>query len=129
MRIRMFSPFLLLIGLTLGLLAMWASASPLGATGDLVTGGWTACSVWMGEEWSPYFGVPSNGNCDQCGANKCDGTSSTNCSNYGGAGSCWGGTITIITCNSQGERTRAGGATACTCYDYAWFYVMNSTCY
>ncbi len=38
MRTRMFSPLLLLVGLTLGLLAMWAVASPLGATGDLGAG-------------------------------------------------------------------------------------------
>ncbi len=38
MRTRMCSPLLLLVGLTLGLTAMWAVASPVGATGDLVTG-------------------------------------------------------------------------------------------
>lgn len=51
MRIRMSSPLLLLVGLIVGLLAMWASVSPIGSTGDLVTGGWTWC-IWDGEYYA-----------------------------------------------------------------------------
>ncbi len=129
MRTKMFSPFLLLVGLVLGLLAMWAGASPLGVTGDLVTGG--TAEAWIGCGVDPvYYGVPYALGCGECWSNKCSGTSTTTCGSFAGAGACYGGSITIVTCDEEGSGTRAGGATACSCLDGDGdWYPMHSTCY
>lgn len=125
MQTRMSSPLLLLVGLTLGLLAMWASASPLGATGDLVTGGWTACSSG-GSNW---FGVPSDWHCTtHCQSGKCSNDYLDSCSNYA-YGNCSAGPITIVSCYSPGPGTWAIGAKACDCEDYDKFEAYHGFCY
>jgi hypothetical protein len=129
MRIRMSSPLLLLIGLTLGLLGMWASASPLGATGDLVTGGWVACSVDGEATW---FAASTAWMCDDgdCSTGKCSSQWSSTCSQWAG-GVCSGGSITVISCDSLGAKTISfSGVVACNCpWNGGTFPVRNYTCY
>ena len=114
MRTRMFSPLLLVAGLILGLLAMWAGASPVGATGDLVTGGWDHCWFTATGDWGGAS--PCLGSCPECG-----GDFPASC----GAGNCGGGTIMIISCSSGAQGRVAGGATPCSgCPNY-----HSHTCY
>ncbi len=128
MRTRMFSPFLLLAGLIVGLLAMWAGASPLGTTGDLITGGWVECGFGGA---SPYWATPNGESCDQCGDRKCSGSYSSTCSSYDGPGYCSGGSITVVICASGGDQTISfSGMVACYCEDHLGeFTVKNTTCY
>jgi len=128
MRTRMSSPVLLLIGLALGLLAMWAAASPVGATGDLVTGGWEACSIDGGSTW---FACPSLWHCNNpCKTGKCSIDYSVSCSSID-YGSCSGGSVTLISCDSSGPGTISdSGMVACYCTDPGGdFQVVSGTCY
>lgn len=127
MRTRMFSPFLLLVGLTLGLLAMWASASPLGATGDLVTGGWVACTIDSEDTW---FATPSEWHCENhCYSERCSNDYSSTCSGYDEE--CTGGSITVISCYLPGPYDFVVyHDEACQCpYAGGTFWISNANCY
>lgn len=120
MRIRMSSPSVLLIGLIVGLLAMWAVASPVGATGDLITGGWTTCYYTSG----PF--ACSSSSCST--GQTCTGTELKSCSTWEGLGTCSGGYIAVATCTAGGtwlpypgapsscSGTYCGSAYTATCY-------------
>jgi disulfide bond formation protein DsbB len=128
MRTRMSSPLLLLVGLTLGLLAMWASVSPLGTSGDLVTGGWVACSTDGGSNW---FGVPGDWHCENhCGSGNCSNDYSDSCSNYA-YGNCSAGSITIVSCYTPGPYSIVSSSNvACDCTDSMGdFRALDYSCY
>lgn len=77
----------LIAGLVLGVTALWAAASPLGASGDLATGGWVGCSAYD-NGWHTVAGT--SGDCDPC-----QGTLSRYCFEYAW-GTCTGGSITVV---------------------------------
>lgn len=54
MKARKFSQVPLLIGLLIGVLALWGGAAPVGATGDLVTGGTSSFTSCLDDCGRPY---------------------------------------------------------------------------
>jgi hypothetical protein len=94
----------LAVGLLIGLLALWVGATPVGAGGDLVTGGWTMCWVNHNGQW--YIVGATATPCDPC-----RGTSYAYCSGYPG---CVGGGITVVLSGSPGHTPHPAGLTTCT---------------
>jgi hypothetical protein len=120
MRIRMSSPLLLLTGLIVGLLAMWAVASPVGTTGDLITGGWTTC--YAGVAWYAC----SSKSCES--GITCTGTELKTCSTYDVPGACSGGYISVATCTAGGSwYPHPGAPSGCTGTCNNMLY--TATCY
>jgi hypothetical protein len=117
MRTQISHPALLLISLTAGLLAMWAVASPVGATGDLVTGGWTKCV------WGYYYACSSK----TCDTETCTGSWLVSCSACED-GACTGGYITMATCTAGGSWFAYPGG-ASSCYGTGCNEVHDATCY
>jgi len=114
MKVRGSSP--LVAGLVLGLLAMWFAAAPVGASGELVTGGWNWCYV------SGDAVACSGGECS-----KCMGVSVESCSSsiYG----CWGGSISVVSCWSNSPLTTHGTGTAGCIGDWPCEIIQNGDCY
>ncbi len=122
MKTRMCSSFSVLVGLTLGLMAVYLGASPVGTAGDLVTGGFTVCSI----EQNPWVACTNAvGSCTYC-----DGDYNTSCSNWEGGEVCSGGPITVVSCSSAGDATGTSHkvGTACTGLGVCAF-LRNGSCY
>jgi len=117
MRTQTSHPGLLLISLMLGLMAMWAVASPVGSSGDLITGGWTWCY------WGDSFACAST----SCETQPCHGVTLTSCSNYN-YDVCPGGYIAVTSCGPGGGSLYAypGGGSPC---GGSCFGIQNWTCY
>jgi hypothetical protein len=115
----MFSPVLLLLGLTLGLMAMWAVASPVGATGDLITGGWTTC--WVGSE---RFACDSSA----CSTETCRGEGLDPCEDFSGEHACYGGYINVASCSGIGTPYAYPVGTQ-PCVGQTCLTVHSATCY
>ncbi len=110
MKTRTFSPLLLLVSLALGLTAMWVVASPVGATGDLVTGGWTHCGyACTGMSWDP-----------------CVTTTVESCSAYE-HGDCGSGYISVATCAPSGQYEAYAARLPGPCSGCTW--IPSATCY
>jgi hypothetical protein len=104
MKAGMFSPLLLLVSLTLGLVAMWAVASPVGATGDLRVGGtWYGCGDRNDGRILQFACTSSGGTCGNC-----SGTQLQSCSNFG-SGYCTDGYIRVALCSPGGSYLPYGG--------------------
>ena len=131
MKSRRFLSVPFVIGLSVGLLALYAAASPIGTAGDLVTGGWTWCytadeGVPIGMDW-----VPSSRDCGPC-----SGTYTRNCSEGWGSpsGNCTGATIVIAVYNAGGATAHPTGSRP-VCYNPPGYpnlgceNIFNATCY
>jgi hypothetical protein len=102
-----FSHVSLVIGLVLGMMALWAEATPIGVSGDLVTGGWTGCYK------SGIYIAATSSSCDPC-----QGVIISHCYEYDQY--CLGNTLTVVkvtggagyTPHSAGSSRSSG--TACT---------------
>ena len=114
-----FSHVALLVGLVVGLSALWATAAPVGTSGDLITGGWYAVS-----KGSAYIGSTAT-SCDPC-----SGTLYRNCYEGDGWGNvCSGGGITVVVYSAAGATPHAvGGIGVCSGPGYCT-QVHNATCY
>jgi hypothetical protein len=120
MRTRMFSPLLLVVGVTLGLMAMWTVASPVGTTGDLITGGWITCT-WDAKRYA--CGSTS------CDSEYCQSSALQSCELYA-YGDCSGGYITVASCGSGGSTFYAYGGTLSPCYGLGCGNIVrHATCY
>jgi hypothetical protein len=108
----------LFLGLALGLMALWVTASPVGASGDLITGSWTACWVQGTKIASTESYCPG-----------CAGTYLGYCSD--GLG-CFGGNIVVLIANASGGTPYRTG-TSPVCYGLLWPWhcrdVYNAGCY
>ena len=125
MRTRKFSQVALLLGLALGMGALWSSATPLVTLGDAGVGGWE--QMFIDGVWVAVY--PDQGSCVYCW-----GTTSSSCSEYVGAEPCRGGSISVAVCSassSAGGTTHAGeGPTPC----WSWIEpycndVFDAACY
>ena len=103
MRSIKFTHVSLVAGLTLGIMALWAGAAPIGAIGDLMTGGWTTCTtqenVQVAATWST---------CDPC-----NGVLLRHCYEGGFWGPCSGGMVTVVVASSAGWTPHATGGSSC----------------
>jgi hypothetical protein len=87
MKTARLSPSLLLVGLGLGLLALWAGAAPAGIAGDVITGGkWHEQSVY----WFACAGKREAPDCMRC-----TGEHIEYCNSYY-LGPCSGGPISVV---------------------------------
>lgn len=100
MRTRKSSPFLLLVSLALGLSAMWIVASPVGATGDFVTGGFWVTLI----SGKPVAASWSSG----CG--ECRLVWYASCDYYAGGLDCSGGSVPAISCARSEDAWGVSGA-------------------
>lgn len=118
-----FSHTLLVVGLTLGVAALWAGANPMGITGDLVTGGWSTCWDHQAEYW-----VASTHEGGTCGP--CQGTLSRYCYEFSG-GSCSGGTISVVVNipGQPGATAHSSGYTPCGQGSEWCQYARSGDCY
>jgi len=95
----------LVVGLVLGLMALWVGASPIGTSGDLVTGGWTTC--WAYDDgWNIV--AATSWDCDPC-----QGTLTRYCYEYDV--SCNGGSISVVmVTGGPGNTPHSAGYAPCT---------------
>ena len=94
----------LVLSLVLGMTALWAGAMPVGASGDLVTGGWVAC--FLQSEWLQIAATSSP--CDPC-----RGTLVRYCYE-GGYPACSGGAITVVIAGGPGATPHSNGGGSCS---------------
>jgi hypothetical protein len=99
-----FSQIALIVGLVVGLTALWAAAAPVGVAGDLITGGWSNCTVdgvLVAATYSP---------CDPCA-----GTLLRLCSEGDGYYRCTGGNIVVVQSSTSGHTPHpSGGIPVCS---------------
>ncbi len=116
MRTRTFSVGPLLVGLVVGLFSLWVSAAPVGATGDLVTGGLSICSDQYDDM---MLTTADDGDCDPC-----SGTTTGYCSDNG----CSGGSVSVVVAALAGATPHASSRKPCwgnpTCLN-----IHNGSCY
>ncbi len=115
MKTRTFSVVPLLVGLVVGLLALWVSAAPVGATGDLVTGGWVTC---YDENYDKVFATSSD--CDPC-----SGTTTGYCDDNA---TCIGGSVSVVVAAPSGATPHAALRTPCWGNDRC-LEMHNGSCY
>jgi hypothetical protein len=110
----------LIAGLALGMVALWAGATPIGAVGDLTMGGWTDCLTQEDVRVAATYW-----DCDPC-----DGTVLRYCYEGApfGAPPCSGGMVTVVVAASAGATPHATGRASC--YGNEWCtYIYNGDCY
>jgi hypothetical protein len=100
------SQIAILCGLALGVMALWASAAPIGVSGDQIIGGWY--SYWTGNGWIGCIGT----DCDPC-----SGITSRYCSEGpqdSGGWACSGGSFYAAIAAGSGSTPHAvGGVGVC----------------
>jgi len=101
MKTRKFSQLPLLVGLVVGLAALWAGSTPVAGVSGGAIGGFTRS--WIDGAWV----ATTSSSCTYC-----DYTSSTSCSSYYHA-SCIGGYIAVAQCIGLGDTTHANGQGPC----------------
>jgi hypothetical protein len=121
MKSNKLSQLLFIVGLVVGLLSFWAGAAPFGAGGDLVTGGWTTCTVQ-----GSNMVAATQGDCDPCNGTVVrycfEGipTWGVTCSAYG--------TITVVVGSAYGYTPHAVGSGSCS-GSYPCWDVHDGDCY
>ncbi len=99
-----FSQILLIVGLVVGLTALWAAAAPVGAGGDLITGGWVRCTA------DGVSVASTQSKCDPC-----SGTLLRWCSEGDGWDICSGGQIVVVQYATAGYTPHpSGGIPVCS---------------
>ncbi len=100
MKTRTLSQVTLLIGLTVGLSALWAGSAPFAGINKTVLGGFSDTYVDGGDVAT---------NWDNCYPKTCSGTTYQPCSYYSPpSGSCWGSYIDVAACYGSGTILNDG---------------------
>lgn len=117
MRSMRLSQLALLVGVSMGLVALYGSAAPVFGSGDSIVGGF----------YVYYYGSGYVG-CTESSCNDCQYTTLASCgdaANY----DCGGGTITIaVAAHYSAPSTRGGSYAGCTPGAFACWDLRHATC-